>query len=29
MMKSSMGDDGGEASDYNAIKDAVHSKLRY
>ena len=23
------GDDGGEASDYNAIKDAVHSKLRY
>ena len=23
------GDDGGEASDYNQIKDAVHSKLRY
>ena len=23
------GDDGGESSDYNAIKDAVHSKLRY
>ena len=23
------GDDGGESSDYNQIKDAVHSKLRY
>ena len=23
------GDDGGDAADYNQIKDAVHSKLRY